>query len=756
MPRKGRISAIRCETLAVLFAWVDPNVNNVHLASINSRVCATIQTVQEPPIAKITPISRSLSQRILSTAEIPKGQAAARASELRATLNRANHEYYVLSQPSLADVQYDQMLRELVEIETSFPDLKTSDSPTLRVGVLPSSEFDEVQHPVPMLSLSNVTDEETFSGWYNRALNYVEIDAAPLVCELKIDGLAIAVTYTDGVLTQAATRGDGLQGEDVTANVRTIRAVPLRLEGDDVPPLIELRGEVFYPISAFNRLNQGREEAGLPQYINPRNSASGSLRQLDATETAKRPLDMFFYSIGYAEGGEIPATQREVLNALRRWGCKVNDWARRVTTVNEALEAFENAAEARPDLDFGIDGVVVKIDDLALQDRLGSVGRDPRWATAFKFPAEQAVTNLLEIRTHVGRTGAINPYAVLEPIMVGGVNVGRATLHNEEDINRKDIRVGDRVIVQRAGDVIPQVVGPAPDNKRGADSEPYRIDPECPACGEPVARDEDQADIRCVNSACPAQFQRLLEHFASRGAMDIEGLGSKLAHELADQGLVSNISEIYTLHERSDQLLAMERMGEKRAQNLLDAIEASKSQPLSRLLIALGIIGVGGETSEMLSREFRTLGAITSADLERLTAIEGIGPIVANSIFEWARNDANIGLVENLIELGLNTEDDSPEPPADHPIKGLNFVITGKLDTFSRSEAANAVKSLGAKAAGSVSKNTDFLVAGADAGSKLERALKLNVPVLDEEQFKEILAGNLSEVVDTASADGDV
>ncbi len=651
----------------------------------------------------------------------------------------------MLSQPSLSDESYDQLFRELERIEDNYPDLRTSDSPTLRVGATPSSEFDEVVHPAPMLSLSNVTDEETFTGWYNRALNYVEIEEASLVCELKIDGLAIAVTYTDGILTQAATRGDGIRGEDVTANVRTIRSVPLKLVGDDVPPRIELRGEVFYPISAFNQLNREREEAGLPQYINPRNSASGSLRQLNPTETAKRPLDMFFYSIGYAEGGDIPATQWEVLGALRRWGCKVNDWARRVTSTDAAIEAFDDAAEARPDLDFGIDGVVVKIDDRALQERLGSVGRDPRWATAFKFPAEQEVTTLIDIRTHVGRTGAINPYAVLDPIMVGGVNVGRATLHNEEDINRKDIRVGDRVIVQRAGDVIPQVVGPAPDNRRDAESRPYRIDPECPACGEPVARDEDQVDVRCVNSACPAQFQRLLEHFASRGAMDIEGLGVKLAHELADQGLVRDLSEIYTLHERSEQLLAMERMGEKRAQNLLDAIEASKSRPLSRLLFALGIIGVGGETAEMLAREFRTLESVITADLEKLTAIEGIGPIVANSIFDWARNDANIRLVQNLVELGLNTEDDSPEPSADHPIKGLNFVITGKLDEFSRSEAASAVKSLGGKATGSVSKKTDFLVAGADAGSKLERALKLDVPVLDEEQFKEVLAGILPE-----------
>ena len=601
-----------------------------------------------------------------------------------------------------------------------------------------------------MLSLSNVTSEETFNAWYQRALDYLEIDSADLTLELKIDGLAVAVTYVDGVLTQAATRGDGTQGENITDNIRTINSVPLTLNGDDVPGTIELRGEVFYPISAFDRLNEEREAAGFPVYVNPRNSASGSLRQLDSSETAKRPLDMFFYSIGYAENGQIPNSQYETLQSLKRWGCKTNDWSRRVATLEEAMAAIQNVPEIRPDLDFGIDGVVIKIDDITLQDRLGAVGRDPRWATAYKFPAEQAVTKLLKIRTNVGRTGAINPYAVLEPIVVGGVTVSQATLHNEEDINRKDIRAGDRVIVQRAGDVIPQVVGPASDNQRPDDSQPYRIEPNCPACGEPVVRDEDQADIRCINSTCPAQFERLLEHFASRGAMDIEGLGEKLAKELARQNLVSNIADIYTLNERMDNLLAMERMGEKRAQNLVDAIEQSKSQSLPRLIFGLGISGVGGEIAETLAREIRSLPNLLNTDQEQLTAIEGIGPILAKSIREWAQNEANIRLTQRLQDLGLTIEDDSPEPAADHPIKGKTFVITGKLETFSRTEAANAVKSLGAKATGSVSKNTDYLVAGTDAGSKLERAIRLNVPVLNEDQFKQILDGQIPDIVETS------
>ncbi len=673
-----------------------------------------------------------------------------RAAELRETLNRANHDYYVLSQPSLTDAEYDTLFQELKTIEDEHPDLKTPDSPTFRIGSPPSDQFEPVQHPVPMLSLSNVTSEETFNAWYQRALDYLEIESADLTLELKIDGLAVAVTYTNGVLSQAATRGDGTQGENITDNIRTINSVPLVLNGDDVPGTIELRGEVFYPISAFDRLNEEREAAGLPVYVNPRNSASGSLRQLDSTETAKRPLDMFFYSIGYAENGDIPNSQHQTLQSLKRWGCKTNDWSRCVATVEEAMAAIQNVPEIRPDLDFGIDGVVIKIDDITLQDRLGAVGRDPRWATAYKFPAEQAVTQLLEIRTNVGRTGAINPYAVLEPVVVGGVTVSQATLHNEEDINRKDIRAGDRVIVQRAGDVIPQVVGPAPDNQRPDDSQPYRIEPNCPACAEPVIRDEDQADIRCVNSTCPAQFERLLEHFASRGAMDIEGLGEKLAKELARQNLVTNIADIYTLNERMDDLLAMERMGEKRAQNLVDAIEQSKSQSLPRLIFGLGISGVGSEIAETLSREFRNLPNLLEADAEKLTAIEGIGPILANSIREWTLNEPNIALVQRLKDLGVDPEDDTPEPADDHPVKGLTFVITGKLDTFSRTEAANAVKALGAKAVGSVSKNTDYLVAGADAGSKLERAVRLNVPVLNEDQFKQILEGQIPDPTETS------
>ncbi len=597
-----------------------------------------------------------------------------------------------------------------------------------------------------MLSLSNVTSEETFNAWYQRALDYLEIDSADLTLELKIDGLAVAVTYVDGVLTQAATRGDGTQGENITDNIRTINSIPLTLNGDDVPGTIELRGEVFYPISAFDRLNEEREAAGLPQYVNPRNSASGSLRQLDSSETAKRPLDMFFYSIGYAENGDIPNSQHETLQSLKRWGCKTNDWSRRVATLEEAMAAIQNVPEIRPDLDFGIDGVVIKIDDITLQDRLGAVGRDPRWATAYKFPAEQAVTKLLKIRTNVGRTGAINPYAVLEPVVVGGVTVSRATLHNEEDINRKDIRVGDRVIVQRAGDVIPQVVGPAPNNERMPDSLPHRIYHECKDCGEPVTRSIVTPEIRCINRSCSAQFERLLEHFASRQAMDIEGLGEKLAKELVRHNLVSNIAELYTLPDRPNDLLQVELIGEGRANNLIRAIERSKSQPLPRLILGLGILGIGAEMAERLSRELKSLEEIVNADETTLTKVEGVEATLAKSILEWTRDDRNAELAKELKKRGLTTQYEAGDSEINQRLKGQTFVITGKLDDFSRIEAANAVKALGAKVTSSVSKNTDYLVAGADAGSKLERAVRLNVPVLNEDQFKQILEGQMPDI----------
>lgn len=767
-----------------------------------------------------------------------------RAETLRERLNSAAHEYYVLNEPKLSDGEYDAMWRELTDLEAQHPELCAPDSPTLRVGAPPDAAFGTVEHPVPMLSLSNVFDAEGLRAWHQRALDFLEIDSANLVCELKIDGLAISVLYEDGVLVQAATRGDGNTGENVTHNVRTIRSVPLRLNGDSVPRRIELRGEVFYPTSAFDRINAERQatnaerqqvrrardplnreskrlnaiskeinaqrrahrqtslddplserarahrealarhitalephseklislppsdsgrafpmlpmlrtQPDLQIYVNPRNSAAGSLRQLDSSETAKRPLDMFFYSVGWFEEGEMPDSHFERLKLIEQWGCKINDWTSLRQGPDAAIVAIEDAVRARQHIDFGIDGVVVKIDDINLQDRLGAVGRDPRWATAFKFPAEQATTQLLEIQTDVGRTGAITPYAVLEPIIVGGVTVSRATLHNEDDVRRKDIRAGDTVIVQRAGDVIPQVVGPAPNNERAQDSAEYTIPKLCPACNAEVVRSDEDAVVRCVNSGCPAQFERLLQHFASRSAMDIEGLGETMARDFSRNGTVGDIADVYALLDDTSPLMELERLTttdasgatalSKTATNLLENIGKSKSQPLARLIFGLGIPGVGGEIASTLARRFRNMEAMMEAETDHLINIDGVGKVLAESVRNWCTSEANVQLITKLSQHGVNMQDDSPEPQADHPMTGLTFVVTGTLEDFSRTEAANAIKERGGKASGSVSKRTNFVVAGANAGSKLETANRLGVPVLDEEQFKRALAGEL-------------
>ena len=450
--------------------------------------------------------------------------AAVRAGELRADLNRANHLYYVEQATVMSDAEYDRLFRELLAIEQQFPDLVTPDSPTQRVGAPPSGEFAEVVHTAPMLSLSNVVNREELEAWRRRASELLEIEEFDFVCELKIDGLAISCTYENGVLARAATRGDGIRGEDVTANVRTIRTVPLRLNGDDVPEKVELRGEVYFPLSAFDRLNREREAEGLPLYVNPRNTASGALRQLDSRVTAARPLDVTFYSIGNTDS-DFTDSHWAALQTISRWGGKVNEWTKVVSDIEGIQGAYEEALAKRPDLDYGIDGMVVKIDNLALQGRLGVSGRDPRWATAYKFPAERARTRLVEIGVNVGRTGSLNPYAILEPVVVGGVTVSRSTLHNAQDINEKGIREGIDVIVQRAGDVIPQVIGPAEPLTPEQEANQYRLPDRCPVCSEPTVEPEDQAMTLCVNSSCPAQFERLLQHFASRGAMDIEGVG---------------------------------------------------------------------------------------------------------------------------------------------------------------------------------------------------------------------------------------
>ena len=693
--------------------------------------------------------------------------AANRAAELRDTLNRGNRLYYVEQAPDMSDAEWDAMLRELQTLEAEHPELLTPDSPTQRVGAPPSDGFAEVVHPSPMLSLGNVFDRQELAAWHGRVSEYVEVDQFDISCELKIDGLAIAIHYQNGVLVQAATRGDGIRGEDVTANIRTIKSIPLRLTGDDVPPTLEVRGEVFFPISAFEQFNAQRVEQGLQTYVNPRNSASGSLRQLDSAETAARPLDAFIYSMS-GPASDMLQTQSGVLSALKHWGFKTNPWSRVASNLDGVGEAFSAASADRPGLDYGIDGVVIKVDDLALQARLGTVGRDPRWATAWKFPAEQVSTTLKEIAINVGRTGSLTPYAILDPVFVGGVTVSQATLHNADVIAEKDLRADDLVIVQRAGDVIPQVVGLAPENKRGSDSKPFDMPDRCPACDSAVVPDEEDVVIRCVNGRCPAQAVRLLEHFASRGAMDIEGLGEKLVAVLYRDDFVADVSDIFDLAGSRENMIAIDRMGETSVDNLLKAIDGSKTQSLARLITGLGISHLGSENAELIANHFRSLKALINASLraniwrhipiedkghpnlvKSLVGIDGIGPTIADSVQGWMQLTSNLRILKNLDARGVQPPALEKRDDGDLLFAGLRFVVTGRLVSLSRQEAQGRIKELGGAVSSSVSGKTDYVVVGADPGSKSDSAIRMNVPVLEEDQFLRFLSGEVPNVDET-------
>ena len=662
-------------------------------------------------------------------------KTADRARWLRDELNRHNVLYYVRSEPAISDAQYDAMTRELKGLEEKHPELLTIDSPTQRVGAEPAKGFSEVPHPVPLLSLGNAFDDEELLAWHRRVANLMEQDSFDLVCELKFDGLAVALTYEDGLFVRGATRGNGAVGEDVTLNLRTVNSIPLRVFGDP-PGVFEVRGEVLFPISEFNRFNEERVAQGLPAYINPRNTAAGSLRQLDPRMTAERPLDIFIYSLGYADAG-APDSQWDTLEYLGGLGFKVNPNNALVHSAEEAIDYYRTWLEKFETLDYGCDGVVVKVNRFDYQQHLGDVGREPRWAVAYKFPAEQATTRLLEIRTNVGRTGSINPYAVLEPVYVGGVTVRQATLHNEDYIRSKDLREGDWVVVERAGEVIPQVVRAIPDRRSG-DEKPWQMPAACPSCGEPVVRPEGESVTVCVNAACPAQLARLLEHFVSKGAMDIEGLGEKQVIALLEVGLIKDVADLYTL--KSEDLLALERMAEKSVANLLAAIESSKDRPLSRVLVALGIGHVGTEVAELLARQFRTVDALMEADEEKLTAISSIGPKIAESLVSYFRNDSNRLIVDKLRAAGVRMEDEETVVSGERPFEGMRFVVTGRLQQFSRSQIEDRIKDLGGAVSGSVSGKTTYVVAGEDAGSKLADAHRLEVEVLSEEGFLELAA----------------
>jgi len=669
-----------------------------------------------------------------------------RAEELRALIREASVAYYVNDRPTVDDVVYDDWVRELDAIEAAHPDLVTPDSTSQRVGARPAAGFSEVRHREAMLSLANARGGEELDAWYRRALNVLTAEGrggepVSLVVEPKIDGLAISLTYENGILTRAATRGDGVVGEDVTANVRTIAGLPHEMvlaEGETPPPVLEVRGEVYLPLAAFAEFNASRAAAGLSTFANPRNAAAGSLRQQDANVTAQRPLAMFCYSVGYREGLEI-GSQWECVTWLRRTGFPVNDEITTVTGIEAAAEECARWEERRSAIDYDIDGAVVKVDSFDLQRRLGSVGRAPRWAVAYKFAPTTATTTLEDIQVNVGRTGAIIPFAVLTPVAVSGVTVRHATLHNHQDIARKDLRIGDTVVVQRAGDVIPQVVAPLVQDRDGSER-PFAMPERCPACDTPLAVTEGEVVLRCPNRACPAQAVQSIIHFASRGAMDIEGMGEKTVERLFADGLVGTIADVYSL--TADQLSELEGFGEIAASNLVNAIEASKTQEWPRVLTGLGIRHVGGITAQAVARVAPSLDVLLEADPERFVQAEGVGPVVAGAIAEYLGVEENRQTLHRLRDAGLTIAMEVVEPPTDGVLSGLSVVVTGGLDAMSRDETKRAIAEAGGKATDSVSKKTAFVVAGRDPGSKLAKAEKAGVPVIDEAAFMAILAGD--------------
>jgi DNA ligase (NAD+) len=660
-------------------------------------------------------------------------EAKLRVEELRSQIAYHDYRYYVLDSPEISDAEYDEMMRELRRLEEQHPELITPDSPTQRVSGQPVEAFGIVEHRVPLLSLANAFNEEELRAWHRRAANLVENERFDMVCEPKIDGLAVALVYENGSFVQGATRGDGLRGENITQNLRTIRSLPLTVRGDGLPPRFEVRGEAYMTRRGFEQLNEERAEEAQPLFANPRNAAAGAVRQLDSRITARRPLDIFVYQLGWADG-PTPESHWEAMQWLGSLGFKINPNMVRFHSLDEVARHCQQWVDRRESLDYDIDGVVIKIDDLGLQRALGFVGREPRWAVAYKFPPTQATTRLLNIRVNVGRTGSLNPYAVLEPVRVGGTTVKLATLHNEDDIRRKDIRIGDIVIVQRAGEVIPQVVGPVVSRRTGQE-QAYSIPKKCPECGTPVVRPEGEAMSRCPNRACPAQAFRLLTHFVSRGAMDIDGVGEALCMALLKEGLVEDPADLYFL--TKDHLQKLERMADKSAQNVLDAIAGSKERPLARLVFALGIRHVGSEMAEILAGHFGSLDALAQASVEELGAIATVGPKIAESVHAWFQDDSNRRLVEKLRRAGVRLEGEAAA--REGPLSGLSFVVTGTLSRWSRNEAESLIKSLGGAAGSSVTKKTDYLVMGESPGSKLQKAQEYRTKLLSEEEFMELL-----------------
>ena len=685
---------------------------------------------------------------------------ATRAAELRELLNHHAYLYYVRDQPEIDDAGYDALYRELVALETEHPELRTADSPTQRVGSAPLERFEQVRHLEAMLSLANARNEDELLAWdqrNRRILEGRELDdvAFRYVVEPKIDGLAISLTYRDGVFTTGATRGNGEVGEDVTANLRTIGALPLRLRGAEPPPVVEVRGEVYLPLAAFARFNEERAAEGKPTFVNPRNAAAGSIRQLDPAAAAERPLGLWCYAIGFSQGLDLP-DHHSALDWLRAQGFRVNPRISVVDDIDAVAVECRRWEERRAELDYDIDGAVVKVDSYALQAALGSVAHDPRWAIAFKFAPTTVTTRLLSIEVNVGRTGVLTPFAVLEPVFVGGVTVERATLHNEDDIRRKDIRPGDDVVLQRAGDVIPQVVGPVTTGAVDVDGREleravrhqelpeWEMPEDCPACGSRVVRETGEVAVRCPNRSCPAQLVESIKHFVSKGAMDIDGLGERLVEDLFAAELVRDVADLYAL--RRDDLVALDGFAvdkktgaAKRAARVLASIDESRTRPFARVLFALGIRHVGAVTAQALVGRFPSVDALLRAEAGELADVEGVGPVVAEGVLQYFADRRNRETIEKLKQAGVRLAEE-PGARSAGRLSGLTFVLTGRLPTLTRGQAQEAIEAAGGRVSGSVGKATDYVVAGDDPGSKYDRAKEIGVAILDEPGLRELIA----------------
>jgi len=653
-----------------------------------------------------------------------------RASELRDLINQYNYLYYVIDNPEVTDSEYDRLFHELKKLEEHYPDLLTADSPTQRVGGKALDKFNQITHIIPMLSLDNVFNTEELNAFDQRVRDWLNTSETQIyAAEPKLDGLAISLRYEQGILVQAATRGDGAVGEDVTANVRTIATIPLKLIGDDVPAVIEIRGEIIMPKAGFDALNIKQIEQGKKPFVNPRNAAAGSLRQLDSKITAERPLAIYCYGLGEIQGMDKPATHSAAMAMIANWGCQVSPELALLEGVDACLAYIEQLGERRNSLSYDIDGVVLKVDKIQLQQRLGFVSRAPRWAIAHKYPAQEEMTLLEDIEIQVGRTGALTPVARLKPVFVGGVTVSNATLHNQDEIDRKDVRVGDTVIVRRAGDVIPEVVQVVL-SKRPEHTSPFTIPTLCPICESEVERIEGEAIARCSGGLyCPAQRKQAIKHFASRKALDVDGLGDKLVEQLVDEGLINDPADLFQLS--IEQLSSLDRMGEKSAINLVNAMQAAKQTKFARFLYALGIREAGEATTRSLASHFLTLDALKVADEAALIEIEDVGPIVAHHIVTFFHQAHNQQVIDRLIAAGVQWPQQE-KLAADSALSGKTVVLTGTLEQMSRSEAKEKLLALGAKVAGSVSAKTDYVVAGRDAGSKLTKAEKLGITVMNE------------------------